>query len=413
MTRPCLLLFAPLAEGDSWRAVHVGLDGAVDAGSKLDAIPVPADNATETVLVVPVECTLRTSLVVPARTRRQAEQAAPYVLEEYLAEDVDALHLAFGERSAGGGLALAALAPELLRVWLQQLGEYGHEPQKAVVDADLLPCDEADIELLVAARRVWARAEQGDAVAGDRTLLEPLLSGLVRAREPGQRIRLNVLAEDDGLDLAQLESLLADAEPRMFERQKVDQPPAVWLAGHWPARRAQTINLLQGEFAYRRPAPVGRSQWRWVAGLALVWLGVQLASDGARVVWLEDRAAELRAESVALFRSQAPDRQRIPDPRRELEMLLRERSGGEHGVLPLIAQLGDAVAALEDDSVRLSSLNFSADRGDLALDLTAAGIEIVERLRSQIEQQGLSSSLESATQQAGRIQARLRIGVQS
>lgn len=67
------------------------------------------------------------------------------------------------------------------------------------------------------------------------------------------------------------------------------------------------------------------------------------------------------------------------------------------------------ISALEDGPLQLRSLSFNAQRGDLALDLNATGINSVDRFKDGMEAQGYPVVIDSAVQEAQTVRARLRI----
>ena len=393
-------------------------------------------------LVLPGEDVLATRVSVPARSRRQFEAALPYVVEEFLAEDVDGLHIAAGVRDRDGQVAVRVLAPEVLRAALDALAMHGLGADAARVDHDALPVGEADhCELWLDEARALIRT--GDtALAIDRDDLLAVLPMVLRRDAAAGSLTLQIRATEataGNMDLAEIEPLLgqqaaldaasaADSGAGIrIERATLDgslvEALTLAFASSTPAAGISTggadnasraaPELLTGPYRVRTAAAAQRfGRWRLVAGLAVAWLLVELILDSARISWLEARTDDLRAESVALFRELYPDRTRIPDPRRELEALLGPgAAAGSESFMVLLGVLSAAAGEL-DERVALRSVNFNAERGDLAIDLSAPGIATVDRLKAALERIGYPISIDSAVQETNGVRARMRMRAQ-
>ncbi|MCC5887534.1 MAG: hypothetical protein JJT88_13960 [Gammaproteobacteria bacterium] len=414
-----LYLFAPASDDADWAFCLLQADGESLEGRGLEtAAAAPSTEgeqsgeALQAILVVPAECLLRTAVTVPARGRRQIEMAVPYLVEEHLAEDVERLHLALGTRREDGRVPVAVVDPERLQVWLDAVKAAGVEVSAAHCAIEGWLGGPADLRILVDVDTAWVGCRTGDGVAVDRSLLLHVLSqwvGRQEAKGETDPVSLDLWMPegDSALDLAQLESALAQIRPVTIERGAYPGSSRKQLALALQSRSA--VDLLQGRFAVAGTAAHPWYRWRLVAGLTAGLLLLQMGLDVARTSWLEQRAMTLRQESVALFQEIYPERTRVPDPRRELEALLE--GGGTAGAafLDLLGASATRISALEDGPLQLRSLTFNAQRGDLALDLNASGISSVDRFKDGMEAQGYPVVIDSAVQEAQTVRARLRV----
>src|SRR3546814_16716794 len=71
---------------------------------------------------------------VPARQPAKVLQAAPFVLEEQLAEDVDTLHFALGARQADHRWPLAIVSQTRMQAWLALLQDFAIHADAMVPD---------------------------------------------------------------------------------------------------------------------------------------------------------------------------------------------------------------------------------------------------------------------------------------
>lgn len=410
-----LYLFAPALAAEPWRFCLHRSDGAWEEGQGLDtaaAAGTTAPGPVATWLILPAEQLLRTAVEVPARGRRQIEMAVPYLVEEFLAEDVEGLHLAMGQRQSQGRVPVVAIDPGLLQGYLDAVHEYGMEVDHAHAVVEGLLGDTAPMQVLIYGDSAWLGCQGTEGVVIDRGLLLQAMSEassrLDAAEDAPLAITLRLPADDQGLDLAELDSALGQIRPVAIERQPFEHS----LIREWSGLLANHagIDLLQGRFA--RP---GRDlgswrRWRLVAGLAVTWLLLHMGFDVTRSAWLEQRAVALREESLSLFQDIYPERTRVPDPRRELEALLGDDGGSGGGAfLDLLGASAARMAAIDAGPVQLRSITFNAQRGDLALELTAAGIDAVDRFKAGMEEQGYPVVIDSAVQEAQAVRARVRV----
>ena len=75
----------------------------------------PAD----VVLLVPTEHSLSMRCTVPGRTVGQMRRALPYVVEEYLAGDIDTMHIAAGAVKRNSPVDVVLIERAVLQSWLE------------------------------------------------------------------------------------------------------------------------------------------------------------------------------------------------------------------------------------------------------------------------------------------------------
>ena len=108
---------------------------AVDSGGRRLGPPVtgPLDEVAgdiherSVIVLVPSADVLTTTTEIPIKGGAKLQAALPYALEESLAEDVDKLHFAAGNRRASGRVPVSVVDRELLEGWLERLQHAGIE----------------------------------------------------------------------------------------------------------------------------------------------------------------------------------------------------------------------------------------------------------------------------------------------
>ncbi|HTN31477.1 MAG TPA: type II secretion system protein GspL [Pseudomonas sp.] len=320
-------------------------------------------------LVLPVEAVTICAVSLPTVKPRWLRKALPFAVEEWLAEEVEAFHLAVGERLGDGRHRVYALRRDWLHAWLQLCAV--RPPREIRVDADLLPGDGPQL----------CRLDGRWLLGGD--------------------LPYRLAVEDADLPVAQ--ALLPGPVPVCSEAQASEDSPHRWLT-----RCAAGCNLAQGEFAVREPAGDAR-RWRLPA-LALGLCLLLQWGFGLAQAWQLRQAGQLQAQaSEQLYRELFPEDRKLINLRQQFDQHLAESQGEQEGLLALLGRAGPALAA-EGRQVSVQQLDFSLTRGDLALQVQAPGFEALDRLRQRLVEAGLVVRLGSANREEAGVSARLVIG---
>lgn len=330
-------------------------------------------------LVLPVEAVTACAVNLPTRKTRWLRQALPFAVEELLAEEVELMHLALGEELADGRHRVFAVRRSWLSAWLALCTT---PPQTIAVDADLLP---GPGTALLALHGRW--------LLGGETITRMALSAT---------------------DWPQLSALCAHphiawCDPQHSVAQPVDERRAVVEPFAWLAQQPLRNNLAQGEFAVQSSG--GQWQrWRPLLGLVGMWLVLQWGFNLAQGWHLQRQADEYAVASAALYQELFPQDSKLVNLRAQFDQHLQAGAGGgQTRLLGLLAQVSGALTA-EGGQVQISQVDFSETRGDLAMQVQAAGFAELERLRERLQESGLAVQLGSASREAAGVSARVVIG---
>ena len=294
---------------------------------------------------------------LPGKYSRQAAAALPYLLEEQIASDVDALHLVvLGHQ--GNEVDLMAVDKAKMQIWLGWLQQAG------LKSLQLLP----DVLTLPLASEGWSALQLGE-------------EWLLR-----QGPRQGIVAEESLL------AMLLAAQPEPVTIHSHTPPPA--LAGaNWQAADPELpmlllakgalgcqANLLQGP--YRPQTEYSRYwlQWRKVAVVAGLLLLVALTQRGVHLYQLAEQDKALKAEIRQVYARIFPGETRIVNVRSQMTQHLKQLGQApQDGILLLLTELAPVFA--EVPGLKPEVLRFDATRGELRLQVTAPGFTEIERFR--------------------------------
>jgi len=364
------------------------------------------------IVLVPAVDLLTTTVLIPGRSNSKIKAALPFALEENLAEDVENLHFAVGERQENGRLPVSVVANEKMHGWLKRLS-----------DADIEP-----------------------------SIIAPDNHGL--AKIPGT---LSVLLDDDIVmfnDGADMDFVMQDIKPsdalvfagQLGETQKDDEEKSghlivfctaereASLSHDWIALRHELhsvdvnilpdgvlpklavtvaaghgINLLQGQYGKKTDYSVLFRPWKAAAMLLLGLVVLAVATKGVDYYRLVQDEASLRAQFNAEYRQIRPgDTREILDPVATV-VSLRRNIGGSAApqvFLPSLRELGAAMAA--NSAAEIETISYRA--GVIDLRLTAPDVATLDKIQKAVSASGrFQASIQSTDQIADKINGRIQI----
>lgn len=330
-------------------------------------------------LVLPVEAVTCCAVQLPTQKSRWLRQALPFAVEELLAEDVEAMHLALGEPLADGRHRVYALRA----AWLREcLALCAAQPPEAIrVDADLLPREGSQL--------LWLHERW-------------LLGG-----EPVARLALQT---DDWTLLAGRcpAPQVAHLPEGMPAPTPVDEVRHLTHPFQWLVQSGVGVDLAQGEFAVLELVG-GWRRWQSLGGVLALCLLLQWGFNLGQGWYLQRQADAYAEASTALYRELFPQDSKLINLRAQFDQHLAEAQGRDS---PLLGVLGDVAIALQADGaqVQVRQVDYSANRGDLALQLQAPGFAELEGLRERLEQSGRAVQMGSASREEAGVSARMVIG---
>jgi general secretion pathway protein L len=374
--------------------------GETDYRGLTDLIDPSADwlqDPGNVVVLVPTEHVLVMSCEVPGRSSGQIRRALPFVVEEFLASDIEAMHLASGPINRGEPTAVNLIDRVQLEDWLDCLSSLDLRPGYLIAEAELIPPHQDAASVLVDGESCTIRTER-QAAAVDRDNLLMGLSALEISEihvVHGQLSDLEAGQLDEGVTLHQAEDR-ADAD---------DLDTFAYLRHRW-LEAAEPVNLLQGSYTQKRPVSRGQGRWRAVATLAGVWLLVGLIGVIAQGFWASNQADALESRSADLYRDIFPGETRIINVRRQMSQKLGQRVDGQgKGFAEYLGYLAQGI----DRNASILSLNYTETRDELAADLLLRNYDELERMKQRLGQLGVNVDITSAEQQDTGVRARIRL----
>ncbi|HWU68989.1 MAG TPA: type II secretion system protein GspL [Stenotrophobium sp.] len=319
------------------------------------------------IVLVPGASVRLTRISVPARQPAKVLQAAPYALEEQMAEDVDTLHFALGPRQADLSFPIAVVTRALMEQWLTPFRERGLRPEALIPETLCLP---------VTRPGQWsALAEPGhitvrtDEFSGFGCISDDLPLFLEMADPDRKNTLRMIVPQGVNDDFTRLQWPL-ELLPGFHD-------PLAALLQNLPAERS--LNLLQGSYSQREDLRRLWLPWRAAAILAGAWIVLATAQHVIQATRLKHEIAALEQQNVQRYQAMFPSETRIVDLQAQAEQQMKSLQGGSHGgLLPLMETLSQALSATK--GLTLQAVQYR--EGSLYVSLTGTDLQQLETLRA-------------------------------
>lgn len=336
------------------------------------------------------------SLQLPTRQAGKVLQAAPYALEEQLAEDVETLHFALGPRQADGHWPVAVAAHARMQEWLRPFLDQGLRPDAIVPETLCLPAVEP-LRWSALAEPDQVSVRNG-AYSGFACVAEDLAL-FMQVADPDKKAILRIIV------------------PRHFSPDFTQLGWPVELLPGFSApleallqnlRLESSINLLQGRYSQREDLRRLWLPWRVAGALAAAWLLLAAGLHGVEAFKLHRALTAQEARNLQRFREVFPSETRIVDLSAQLDQQMAALKGGraKGALLPLL----DILSAAMRSAPGLAVQTLQYREGALYVGLSGSDLQMLENLRSWFSSQPAAAlEVQSANSGAEGVQIRIKI----
>lgn len=346
-------------------------------------------------VLIPTSDVLLTQVEVPPGASRQLQSMLPFLLEDELAQDVDALHISLLKQE--GSIAYVSVVDKSsFEGWLEACQQAGINIKKVLPDSLALPWKEKDIVTAQLGSQWLVRSGLYAGVSAEEAWLAPWLTSLLVSNSA------EVMEEEEGDSDSDGNNSEAEQPQVIRSFSPAPEIPATTLPGQWQqeppelvmqllAKGAQLskVNLLSGEY---RPQSSWLKHWKvWQksAVAACLVVTVLVAQHVMSIQVLEQQGKELRSESERIFRDIFPNKRKIPTVSYLKSQMRTEETrlqGGDSGsgLLNWLSELQPHLKHVPQ--IAINGLKYDSNRGELRIQASSDDFQPFEKMRSSLSE---------------------------
>jgi general secretion pathway protein L len=348
-------------------------------------------------IIVPSCDVLLKKLSVPAKSARAVRLAAPYMLEDELAQDVEQLFFAYDEQtddSKGHNCFAAVVNHSLMQQWLAWLEAAEIETTIFLPEVLAMPLSQGKWTSIAlgsnAKQQVIVRQDKWQGFTVDSATWQ--LQCQIFSANKSNTDSDNSSTDDDNVEQQGVAidsySPLEHSDDLAIKSMPEELPLAL-LAKHYHQSK---FNLLQGQYKVKDTQNQYAKQWLWVAGVAVFALFLNLGFKGVQLWQVSSEQQLVEAKIIDTYKQAFPNtkRVRIATIKSQLNQKLAQLGAGTDsaGFLALLVKVQPAftkVSALKPDTIK-----FDAKRQELRVQASANNYQAFEQFKGALEQQKLA-----------------------
>ncbi|MBW6520653.1 MAG: type II secretion system protein GspL [Desulfoarculaceae bacterium] len=350
------------------------------------------------IVLVPAADVLLIRAMIPGRNRKRSIQAAPFVLEEHLADNIEKFHFSCGPRNPDGSMDVAVVNKKCMVQWLSLLHNVGLEVDALIPETLAVPYEEEGLTILIDHDQALIRTGLRAGFAVDVHNLQAALQAHLASLADASIGRIRLFQEED-IDL-NLE-LAVPVSPAV-------KTTAMAAFGQGFDRKI-ALDLLQGEYSRKTDWQQVMEHWRIPFVLALVFITVKVVLFGVDFIYYQQQSQSLQKRIESVYLSAFPETRKLVNPRAQMEQqlsLLTDGQGVQSGFLESLARVGPALQQTEGYALQ----RLSYRDNDLELELTLAGLDAARELKDRLlANTDLSVEIRTSPADDNRVSARLQV----
>jgi general secretion pathway protein L len=362
--------------------------GELAGAEQLSQLTEKAQSREVVVLVPSCDVTLK-SLHVPAKSQKAIRLAAPYMLEDELAQDVEQLFFAYGDNktpASNENCFVAVVEQQQMRHWLTWLNEAGISTKRMLPDVLALPDAQDNWQAIMIDDQVLLKQHNWQGGLFDENLWQ----------------QANMLWKNgETINIDAFSTLPHCVENIVIHPQPEELPLALFAQQLTHSK----FNLLQGEFQVKSTRSPLLKTWIWAASFAGLALLVNLILKSATLWQLNNQNNALEQQIIAQYKSAFPEtkRVRISTIKSQLKRKMAEIGATSHDASFLMMLTTIQPAFSQVPQLKPESIKFDSKRNELRMQATATSYQQFEQFKTLLERQGFSVSQGAQNNQGDQI----------
>ncbi len=369
------------------------------AEARLEQVSSVTQNA-HVIVLLPLQQMLLTKVNTRARKVKHLQKAVPFALEDELADDIEDLHFALGQRYGENDYPVAVIEKTTLDTILETLASVGIYPDILTADVFGLPIREGSWTILIEDDRALVRTSRFNGFTIDLHNLQQILTSSLRQADESPT-ELNVYRCESS------ESNIKKFNFPINSNELDDCPPGLFADG---LDEDECINLLQASYQKKDKRHRQFAPWKYAAILFAIWIGLSLVSvfiDHAR---LEKEEKRLDTQIEQVLRETFPNIQNVSNPRLQMEQRLKNfiadtAPGSQASFMELLAVSGESMK--QAGKVGINTMSYR--EGKLNVEVESPDIQILDTVKQSLKTKNYFADIRSANTKGSIVAAKLEI----
>lgn len=379
----------------------------------------------ESTVFWPTQAAHSSLIALPGNQQRFLQQALPFAVEETIAQDIEKVHIAHGAKGKDARFPVVTVDRELFENCFQMFcnGDFPHPLKAVYLDAQMLPDDQQDMQLCIAATHILVKNKDLSAISIHSENLFPYLDSLfVRTDREDEE----AVATDFNIKLYIVASQQENAQMMLAQ---IAQYPGVQLESevinisefellcesYFHAQPLTAVNLCQGDFKPLSDSSGVWHRWRSVAVIAGLGIMLQLGVFVGKGIWYNEQADEIAQQALLEYNKVVPGAKGVSAAKlpRIIKGKLNQQNlaqSSDAGFLTLLGEAGYQFSQAKDKTkLEFKSINYNKQRGELVVEMRANTFDQLDKIKSAIVAAGLSAKISSAVQEDTYFRGRISI----
>ncbi len=367
----------------------------------------------QVIVLVPSEEVLTTSIDIPVKGAKLLA-ALPFALEEYLAEDVEGLHFAAGNRRSNGRTPVSVVSHERMVKWLSALDLAGIEADSIVAESYGLARIPGTISMLISGDSVFindgADIELVMQGISPRDALAAIGALDTDSRDPETPapVSHHLLVYCEGEDETRYQHDWVALRQEMSSVDVKLVPDGVTTRLAATVATGNGINLLQGQYARKKQYSGLFQLWKYAAMLMIAFSLVLVGARALDLYLLNRQEADLRHTFNNEYRQMLPGALETDDPVAVIESLKRRTGAVESApvFLQSMEQLSRAIQ--QNRTAQIQAISFRA--GIVDIRVSAPDVATLDNVQQAISETGkFRAAIQSMDQDGDQWNSRIQI----
>lgn len=311
---------------------------------------------------LPTQKLVMTEAIVPGKRKAHWMAALPYALEEGLSEPVESYHFVPYNRTNAGLVSLAAASHEDMKNWKRIIESAGLGYAQLVPDCFRLQNNNGEV---AEGSHVWTLFQQGSTVLVRTSAYQ----GLAGNSDWYHAIKEQALNQRYMKDLQAVTDI-----------KEVTVKASDLLSSH-SQNLPKVLSLSLSQYAYKTRSGNESKwyEWRWVAVLIFIVVGLYLTNQVMQTQQLKDQVDYTQQKNTELFKVMFPEAKRIVNIKSQTLMYLKrqaEGSGEALYLMPILQQVEPWFSQAK--TVKVEQLQWHRDKKQKPLELTVTATNTKE-----------------------------------